>query len=307
MCIPTGCLPVGSGGALLTAMLQSAAVLTCWRGDCKVEIEEQRVRKLVMIAIGLALLVGCQAAVPIPRAGQLLYVTTFDAFNEDWQLFQGELAAEIVGTDAGPALQISVDALQSGAFTVLEQEFGDFDVKVDVLQVAGPLDLDAPGFGILFRHRDNNNFYAFMISGDGYYQVVRRLNGVDEELSDWAPTPAIVQGLVVNQVRVVGQGNAFKFFVNDVQLPICTTIWNPLVAGECQVPAAVPGGEPTWSPEGASMVLVDDALARGKIGLGARSFAQAGVRIYFDNLLVCGPAAEPPIPFRCEESGLGGS
>lgn len=262
-------------------------------------------RRFLPLGLVLAVFVSaCAPAVSIPRAGQLLYVTTFDAFNEDWQLYEGELSARIVAGSTGPTLQIGVDALQSGAFTVLEQQFGDFDVVVEAQQVAGPQDIDAPGFGLLFRHKDNNNFYAFMISGDGYYQVTRRLEGVDGVLSDWAPTEVVLQGQVVNTVRVVGQGSGFRFYVNDVQLPLCTTIWNPLVPGECQVPPTTSGGEPSWSSDAVTTTLVDSTLTQGRIGLGARSFSQAGVLVQFDNLLVCGPSDDPPIPFRCEESGL---
>lgn len=264
--------------------------------------------RFLLVALSVLLLVaaGCAPSAIAARPGQLLYVTTFDAFNDEWQLYEGELSAQIVGGGSGSALEIGVASPQAGAFTVLEQQFADFDVEVSVAQVAGPLDLDAPGFGILFRHRDNDNFYAFMISGDGYYQVLRRLDGVDEELSDWAPTDAILQGEAINTVRVIGQGDQFRFLVNDIQVPLCTTVWNPLVPGECQVPAQTPGGEPTWSPDSVTPVLQDNHFEQGRIGLGARSFSQAGIRVQFDNLLVCGPHDTPPIPFRCEELPLEG-
>jgi hypothetical protein len=262
------------------------------------------VHKHIIVTILTALiLVGCSTNVPIPRPGQLLYVTTFDSFNEDWQLYEGELAARIVTEGSNPVLQIAVDSVQDGAFTTMKRVFSDFDVIVDLTQVAGPEDQDAPGFGLLFRHKNNDNFYAFLISGDGYYQVRRRLDGVDEELSDWAPTSAILQGSeAINHIRVIGQGDTFAFFINDVQMPLCLTIWNPLVPGECQVPAADPAAAPVWSTDGVVMQLVDGSIKQGRIGLGARSFAQAGVRVDFDNLLVCGPLASPAIPYRCEET-----
>ncbi|MFC1959213.1 hypothetical protein ACFLYO_00740 [Chloroflexota bacterium] len=261
-------------------------------------------KQVIIIILLVAIVAGCTPAVPEPQPGQLLYVTTFDAFNEDWDLYEGELSAQVVADNGNSVLQIGVDSLQTGAFTVMEQPFGDFDLQVDVAQVAGPEDLEAPGFGVIFRHKDNENFYAFMISGDGYYQVVRRLDGVDQELSDWALSPAIQLGQAVNTLRVVGQDDTFKFFVNDAALPLCLTIWNPLVPGECQVPAADAGGEATWSAAATVMELVDDSISQGRIGAGARSFGEAGARVHFDDFLVCGPADEPPVPFRCEETGM---
>lgn len=259
-------------------------------------------RRTIGVVLSAVLLIGaCAPAVPVPTPGQLLYVTTFDAFNEDWELYNGELAARIAIGDAGPALEIAVDTPQAGAFTVMKQEFGDFDAIVEARQVAGPHDIDAPGYGLLFRHRDAENFYAFMISSDGYYQVVRRLDGIDEVISDWALTDIIHQGDAVNTIRVVAKGDQFVFLINDIQVPLCLTIWNPLVPGECQVPASDQTAEPAWSTDAVTFTLEDTALAQGRLGVGARSFSQGGIRVQFDNLLVCGPYESPAVPFRCEE------
>jgi len=254
-----------------------------------------RTRDMLISLAMLAVCAGCSTAVPVPSPGLLLYVTTYDAFNDDWDLYEGELSALVVDAGQNPVLQIGVDDVQEGAFTVLDQQFGNFDLIVDAYQQEGPEFPNAPGFGVLFRHQDNRNYYLFMISGDGYYQVSRRVGGVDEVLSDWIDSPVINQGQAVNTIRVIAEGSAFSFFVNDVQLPLCLTIWNPQVPGECQV-----AGQQDFSPGAVAMQLVDDTFAQGRIGLGARSFDVGGIVVTFDNLLVCGPQAEPPVPYRCE-------
>ena len=243
-----------------------------------------------VVVVGLALLLllaGCAPAVPVPRAGELLYVTTFDAFNEDWQQYEGRLSAQVTTDGQNAAMQITVDDVREGAFTLLDRMFSDFDLIVEARQTAGPEDLNAPGFGVIFRHQNNDNFYSFLISSDGYYQVSRRRGGVDEALSDWAETPLIHPGQAANTIRVIAQGHTFEFFINDEQVPLCLTLWNPAVPGECI------DSEPV-------MQLVDDTFPpQGRIGLGARSFDQGGVMVAFDNLLVCGPYDDPPIPYRC--------
>lgn len=252
-------------------------------------------RRLLLLSLFvIMLLTACSGTVPPPHPGELLYITTFDAFNEDWQQYAGQMAAQVTNNGGqGATMQITIDAVEEGAFTLLDREFSDFDLIVDTTLVTGPVN---NGFGVLFRHQDNRNYYLFMISSDGYYQVSRRLNGVDEELSDWVISPAIRQGQAMNTIRVVGRGNTFTFFVNDTQLPLCLRnqgIWNPAVPGECL------GADRTPIPP--VLELVDDAFPQGRIGLGARSFDESGVVIAFDNLIVCGPQPITPIPFHCAE------
>ena len=257
-----------------------------------------RVRIVSLLIVLVAALAACGPDVRPAAPGQLLYVTTFDAFTQDWDLYQGELAAQIVDVGQNPVLRLTVDEVQAGGFTVLNQYFGNFDLIVQATQFAGP---DNNGFGVLFRHQNNDNYYSFLISGDGYYQVDRRLNGVDHPLSDWAPIPVIQRGQATNAIRVIGQGDTFTFLINDVQVPLCLTIWNPAAPGECQVSGDVPEGQSRWSTDAVVWQLVDDAFPNGRIGLAARSFDERGVEIDFDNLIVCGPQATPTIPFQCEE------
>lgn len=254
-----------------------------------------RMRFLFFSLSILAVSAGCVTAVPVPSPGQLLYVTTFDAYNEDWDLYEGELSALVVDVGQNPVLRVAVDSPQEGAFTVLDRQFGDFDLIVDAYQQEGPGYPDAPGFGVLFRHQDPRNYYVFMISGDGYYRLARRVDGVEDVLSDWVESPVINQGQAVNTIRVIAQGSTFTFYINDVQMPLCLTIWNPQVPGECMVV-----DQQTFSIDAVTMQLIDGTFTQGRVGLGARSFDIGNIAVTFDNLLVCGPQAEPPIPFRCE-------
>ena len=258
-----------------------------------------RVRLIFLAIMLLVALTACGPDVRPAQPGQLLYVTTFDSFADDWDLYAGELAAQIADAGQNPVLRLTVDDVQAGGFTVLEPYFADFDVIVQANQSGGP---DNNGFGLLFRHQNNDNYYAFLISGDGYYQVTRRLEGVDDVVSDWAPLAGIHQGQAANTLRVIGQGDTFTFLINDVQVPLCLTIWNPAAPGECQISGDVPEGQSRWSSEAVVWQLVNAALPNGQIGLAARSFDERGVQVDFDNLIVCGPQATPEIPFRCQET-----
>jgi hypothetical protein len=227
---------------------------------------------LALVLASLLLIVRATAAEGPPPAlepGQLLYVTTFDAFNDEWGLYPGRKSAQVVGG----GLQVSIGIPNDGAFSPLDRQFGDFDMTVEATQLAGP---DDNGYGVVFRHQDERSFYYFLISGDGYYQVTRQ-NGdeVKTLTADWRSSEYINLGQATNAVRVVGRGDHFTFFVNGHQLA-------DLCLGEHVVASTCAGGE-------LSDVLIDPTFAYGRVGVAALSFSQAGVVIGFDNLVVLGP------------------
>ena len=102
----------------------------------------------------------------------------------------------------------------------LEQEFGDASIEVDVSRVAGPMVGDV---GVLCRLQDDN-FYAFLISGDGQYAVLKYVNGIESfiGMEDRMTSENIRRGNVKNHIAVVCAGSTLRLSVND-QLLIETT------------------------------------------------------------------------------------
>jgi len=214
--------------------------------------------------------------------GQVAYVAAFDGFTDDWSQYQGVLAAHI----ADGALRLEADSANSGPFSATRQYFGDFDLRVQASPVDGPAD---NGYGVIFRLQDNDNtdvsddsYYWFLVSSDGYYQVVRVLNGQQKRLSDWIPSDAILPGLnVTNTLRVVATDSRFRFYINNQPVQLC-------------VPDD-PTGESTFTAlnecvQGQMMdELADTAIASGRIGVIAHAFSEPGVVVQFDNLIVLGP------------------
>ena len=215
------------------------------------------------------------------QAGGLLYVTTFDAFNEDWTQYQGRLSSEVTNS----VLRVSVDEPVAGPYSVASPHMADFDVRVQARAVEGPED---NGFGVVFREQDRNNFYYFLISSDGYYQVVRTLDGRPREISTWIETPFVNRGVgAVNTLRVVGRGNEFQFYVNEQPLLLC-------------IPDD-PNAQSTWNwldeicIDGAMLdTYVDDHFPTGRLGVVATTIegSETGVIVDFDNVLVYEPESE---------------
>ncbi len=211
--------------------------------------------------------------VPV-TAGDVLYAAAFDDRPADWALYEGRLSAQA----AGGALRIEVASPQSLPFSTARWHFSDFDLTLIARPVDGPLD---NGYGVIFRAQDPSNYYLFLISSDGYYRVLREVNGEEKILSDWIPSDLIRQGMnVENRLRVTAQGSTFQFYINDERVELCVP----------DDPAAISTYVDECIDGAMYDSLVDESLATGQVGVIAVSFEEPGVVVEFDNVLVVGPA-----------------
>lgn len=229
------------------------------------------------------LLANWHYVVPV-MAGEAAYLATFDADDGDWNLAEGRLSARILDTGA---LRLEIAEPFKLPFAEARPHFADFDLRVQATAADGPLN---NGFGVIFRLQNKDNvspgdddYYLFMISSDGYYQLSRSINGAAREVSTWIPSQAIRQGIgMSNWLRVVAQGDQFQFFINNQQVALCIpddpaaqSTYNS-VSGECV------GGQMRDT-------LTDASIPSGQIGVAAQSFDQGGVVVDFDNLVILGP------------------
>lgn len=192
-------------------------------------------RRWLLLVIPTLLLIGLLLAGQALRGqhyvlpavpGAVIYAAAFTdgaAFNADWDQYDdGQLAASMTAD----ALTLRVDRGGAAAFSSAAPHFGDFDMQVTLRAVAGPVD---NGFGVIFRLQDNDNtaigddrYYAFQISSDGYYRLVRRVDGTEREVSTWIAADFIRPGLdAINTIRVVAVGAQFRFFINGQPAPLC--------------------------------------------------------------------------------------
>lgn len=236
---------------------------------------------LLLVLIGVNLLHGpvsrWQPGAVTGPPGSLLYISTFDAFADEWQQYAGRVRAGLMEG----ALQIAIEDADRRPFSTTPFRYGDFDLEADMQAVAGPLN---NAYGVVFRLQDERNLYRFLISSDGWYSLWRTVDGQDKRLSAWISSPLIVQGLnTVNRVRVVAQGPQMQFFINGQQVQLC-------------IPDD-PAGESTFSRGeciGGTMrdTLVDTTFAEGHIGLIAQTLREPGVVVNFEHILIFSPGRE---------------
>ena len=177
-----------------------------------------------------------------------LFEDSFDDARNGWTLTSNAQAD--VAIKSGQ-LFITVKKPDSLAWTTARgKSFDDFTLDIDATSPAGPDDND---YGVIVRHADDDNFYRFEISGDGYYNIQKRAKGKWEKLvPDWTPSHAIRKGRVTNHLRVTCAGDLMTFSVNQIQLA----------------------------------QIQDTLSARGSIGLLVGTLIQPDVQVAFDNLKV---------------------
>ena len=133
--------------------------------------------------------------------------------------------------------------------------YDDTQIEVDAILLDGPVN---DNFGVICRYQDEKNFYGFLVSHDGYYGIIKYIDGsmvTATEKGNLAYSEVIRKGGVVNHIKAVCQRDTLSLSVNDTLLAS----------------------------------VVDDSFQEGKIGLIAGAYDDPGVMVFFDNLKVYQP------------------
>lgn len=131
------------------------------------------------------------------------------------------------------------------------KRFADASVEVDAVKLAGPND---NVYGLICRYQDRSNFYAFVISSDGYAGIIKVEQGTYKILTgaQLSFSAAIRRGEALNHLRMDCVGQTLALAVN----------------GQVLVQAH------------------DSTFASGEVALMAGTNPEPGVDIFFDNFLV---------------------
>jgi hypothetical protein len=255
---------------------------------------------LVVLLVGVILLNNTAANwhyVVSAAPGALLYAASFDGgtgdgFNAEWEQYDGRLAAQI----ANGVLRLSDSDPGGDPFSVASPRFADFDLWATVRYAAGPeVGGLEDGFGLIFRLQDkgneaidDNDYYLFLISSDGYYRVIRRFGGERRVLSEWIDSPLINTGVgATNDLRVTARGSEFAFYLNGERVPLC-------IPNDPNALSTYSGGQCF----GGAMqeTLVDANIPDGQLG-GVVIATESGtpeVAVEFDQMVVYAPENTSP-------------
>lgn len=198
------------------------------------------VGRAVVLSALLLVLVGCGANETEPDACDALPdILFFDDFNGEqdcgWALYNR--GGESVAVE-NAAMRITVSQRGQLWWTNPGRDFDDVVIRAEARQVAGPND---NAYGLICRYQNEENFYVFLVSGDGYYAIGKYQSGNENvvyltESGQFQPSEAINQGIASNELRVSCIGNQLSLDVNGV--PLLTVTDPTFVTGDIGLAAS---------------------------------------------------------------------
>ncbi|HSV86713.1 MAG TPA: hypothetical protein VLH85_09055 [Levilinea sp.] len=188
-----------------------------------------------------------QAAAP----GSVLFSDDFSNPNSGWDTWSKHDSGV---TYKDGALHIDIQEVQYSAWSRSGRRYDDAHIRVDAWRAGGPEDND---MGIICRYKDENNYYSFLISSDGYGGIVKVKDGQYHLLTGETLVyiEAIKTGSETNNIGADCVGHSLRLLVNG---------------------ALVASAE-------------DSDFITGEVGLIAGSYDLPGVEIAFDNFVVLKP------------------
>lgn len=142
----------------------------------------------------------------LPPEGQTLYSNEFNAPSDGW-VFTGESSS----TDVQDGhLEIAVNTTQYLTWGLADINAADVIIHAEAQVRQSALDGE---FGIICRYTNPDNFYALVISEDGYFSIYKRLAGEFEYLVEWTPSE-LVTTTGRDRISAACIGDSFRLFLN---------------------------------------------------------------------------------------------
>ena len=199
------------------------------------------------------ILVGCtQNLAPQTDSRTYLLVDDFQRMTSAWDTLESTDGSAIGYYDGW--LLFLINAPDKEYISTPKGIYSDIRLEAVAKKLSGSED---NYFGLVCRYQDENNYYAFLISSDGYFGVVKVLDGAYSLLNAnmMQFSAAIYQGEEFNHLHAGCIGKDLIFYVNK------------------QFLAAVQ----------------DDAFSSGEVGLFAGSGNEPNVAIGFDSFVILKP------------------
>jgi S1-C subfamily serine protease len=186
--------------------------------------------------------------IPLPVGRELIYADDFSDPDSGWT--SGSVMDGFVGYRNG-AYEIQVDMEDYVYWGLSKRSFSDFILTINTRVISPVGDGE---FGVICRHKDNENFYGFAVSEDGWFSIWKMEDNEFEMVLDWDYSREI-----------------------PTYAPLTLTV-------------ACLGNKLTLAVDGIVLAEVTDyTYSRGDIGLFVGTWGEGGFSVAFDDLVVMSP------------------
>jgi len=146
--------------------------------------------------------------------GKLLYEENFS--SSKGSIWGGDLSANFSYYFDNGKYHLNVNKMNLLKEVSFGQNYNNSILEVEATQESSPNDNI---YGVMVRKVDWNNYYLFVISGDGYYSMAKlQNNSWTPESWNWKKSSAIHTGNATNLIRVESDGDKFSFYVNNIEV-----------------------------------------------------------------------------------------
>ncbi len=220
--------------------------------------------KRTVILFSIALLaagLGCSLSdLPLPggesaatpeTGGEVLFSDDFGDSSTGWEV--GDYSTGSVGYGNGIYF-VTSHGNGDTMWGVANRGFDNLTISVTARQISAPTN-DNNDYGVVCRIQPNGEGYYFLISGDGFFSILRADENDFVPLIDWTSTGVVRQGNSDNEIVATCNGADLSLYVN----------------GELLASAS------------------DFTYRNGDLALTATSYEATGTEVHFDNLSVTRP------------------
>lgn len=175
----------------------------------------------IILVILIALILGaCQAKSIISSlfeipSGAVLFQDDFSDPRSGWKSQIYEQSGILEYFDG--FYRIQINGSHHMLWTGPDLNFSDVHMEVDTIKVIGSPD---DTFGLVCRAIDQENYYFFVISSDGYFGIGKVSNSVQKliDMPGMLPSEFITQGKAENHLRADCIGERLDLYANGQQL-----------------------------------------------------------------------------------------
>jgi hypothetical protein len=212
----------------------------------------------MVLLMSAAVLAGCaplesllERPTPEIQPGTVLFQDDFAQVSSNWGIW--DRSGGMVTYDQG-GLRILVKEANYDFWSVAGKQFSDVRIESEATRLGGPEDND---FGLICRYQDNQNFYMFLVSSDGYYGIAKLKDNKHSLIgsTQLQYTGKIRPAQVKHTLRADCSGEVLRCYVDGSLL----------------------------------MEASDGDFQTGDVGVLAGAYSTSGVDILFDNFVVMRP------------------